>query len=231
MREPIANSIWRLVILDKYIDFEKLYVTLEPGYNPNDEAKELNDNFTLLEKNSISSKRPVLTEAEWMRLYDIWVDAVLHFYPHWKFELSSYCELIVDMFRATSSAFPAIKYDRDSRERYSRQPYHLDIGKDTLPFPLLSQLLSRVTPPSSSSNTGKKRTISTNEGPRKRSETICQNWNLGSCEGDTCRFGRRHNECSECGGSHRAKDRSECYAALNRRRQQQRASAARSGRA
>ena len=40
---------------------------------------------------------------------------------------------------------------------------------------------------------------------------------LGTCEGDNCRFGRRHNECNECNGSHRAKDRSECYAAFNSR--------------
>jgi hypothetical protein len=90
MHEPIANSIWRLVILDKYVDFEKLYVTLDAGYNPNDEAKELNDRFTLLEKNSISSKRSVFTEAEWMRLYDVWVDVVVLFYPHRRAELTSY---------------------------------------------------------------------------------------------------------------------------------------------
>jgi hypothetical protein len=227
VREPIANSIWRLVILDKYVDFEKLYVTLDPGYNPNDEAKELNDKFTLLEKHSISSKRSVLTEAEWMRLYDVWVEAVLHFYPHRKAELSSYRDLIINMFRATSSPLPAIKYDRDSRERYSRQPCHLDSSKDVLPFPLLSQLLSHVAP----SSTSKKRSIGTQDGPRKRSDTVCLNWNLGNCDGDTCRFGRRHNICSECNEPHRAKDKSECYTALNRRRQQQRAAAARSGRA
>ena len=56
VREPVANSIWRLVILDKYVDFEKLFVMLDSDYNPNDEAKELNDKFTLLEKHSISSK-------------------------------------------------------------------------------------------------------------------------------------------------------------------------------
>ena len=50
--KPVANSIWRLVILDKYIDFEKLYATLDPGYNPNNEAKELNEQFTLLEMES-----------------------------------------------------------------------------------------------------------------------------------------------------------------------------------
>ncbi|KAF8801620.1 hypothetical protein BYT27DRAFT_7114507 [Phlegmacium glaucopus] len=232
IREPIANSIWKLVILDKYVDFEKLYVTLEPGYNPNDEAKDLNEKFTLLERNSISSRRSITTEAEWMRLYDAWVDAVLLFYAHRKVELTSYRELIVDMFRATSSPLPAIKYDRDSRERYARQPYRLDSSKDTLPFPLLSQLLSSSHVGSAlSSSTSRKRAIVAYEGPRKRSDTVCQNWNLGSCEGDSCRFGRRHNECSECGGSHRAKDKSECHAILNRRRQHQRAAATRGSRA
>ncbi|KAF8809378.1 hypothetical protein BYT27DRAFT_7047359, partial [Phlegmacium glaucopus] len=220
IREPIANSIWKLVILDKYVDFEKLYATLDPSYNPNDEGRDLNDKFTLLEKNTVSSKRMVLTESEWMRLYDVWVDAVLHFYPHRKTELSSYRGLIVNMFRAAPSPLPAIRYDRDSRERYSRQPYRLDSSKDTLPLPLLSQLLAGAHG-SASSPVSKKRSIITHEGPRKRSETICQNWNIGSCEGDPCRFGRRHHECCECGGPHRAKDKSECYGTLNRRRQQQ----------
>lgn len=109
-------------------------------YHPNDEAKELNEKFTLLEKNSVSSKRSVHTEAEWMRLFDVWVGAVLQFYPHRKNELTSYRELIVNLFQATASPLPAIKYDRDSRERYSRQPFRLDSSKDVLPFPLLSQL-------------------------------------------------------------------------------------------
>jgi hypothetical protein len=229
MREPVANSIWRLVILDKYVDFEKLYATLEPGYNPNDEAKELSDKFTLVEKNSVSSKRSVLTEAEWMRLYDIWVDAVLHFYPHRRAEFGSYRELVINMFRATASPFPAIKYDRDSRERYARQPCRLDSSKDVLPFPLLSQLLSHASQPSSSSRGSKRKSVD-DEAPKKRSETVCRNWNKGSCEGDTCRFGRRHNECCECSGRHRAKDKPECKAALNSR-QQQRATGAQGSRA
>ena len=129
------------------------------------EAKELSDHFTLLEKNlnSITSKHTVLTEAEWMHLYDVWVDAVLHFYPHRKAELSSYCDLIVNMFRTTLSPLLAIKYDHDSRERYSRQPYRLDSSKDVLPFPLLSQLLSYAT----SSHREKRKAGDNPEGPKK----------------------------------------------------------------
>lgn len=227
--EPIANSIWKLIILDKYVDFEKLFVTLDPDYNPNDEAKDLNEKFSLLEKNSISSKRPVLTEAEWMRLYDVWVSATLHFYPHRKDEFVSYLELVVNLFRASLSPIPAIKYDRDSRERYSRQPYRLDSSKDVLPFPLLTQLLSYTQSSPLPSSGGKRRSGDTQEGRHKRFETVCQNWNLGACEGDTCRYSRRHNVCCECGEPHQAKDRPECYASLNRRRQQ-RVTATRGGR-
>ena len=226
LQEPIAISIWKLIILDKYVDFEKLYATLDPGYNPNDEARDLNDKFTLLEKNSISSKRPVVTEAEWMRLYDLWAAATLHFYTHRRSELVSYRELIINMFRASLSPFPAIRYDRDSRERYSRQPYRLDCSKDVLPLPLLSQLLS-CAQPSSPSPGGKRKFENAQEGRRKRSETVCQNWNLDACEGDACSYGRRHNVCSECGESHRAKDRADCHKALIHRRQQQKATAAR----
>ena len=226
MPEPIANSIWRLVILDKYVDFEKLFITLDPNYNPNDEAKEIGDSFTLLEKNSISSKRSVSSEAEWMRLYDIWFSGVLHFYPHRRTELTSYRELIVTMFRAAPSPLPTIKYDKESRERYSRQPYRLDSSKEVLPFPLLSQLLSQVSTTSSSGSGGKRKSADSQEGQRKCSETICRNWNLGSCEVDPCRYGRRHHECCECGGPHRAKNKDDCSAALNLRRQQQKAAAA-----
>lgn len=225
MPEPIANSIWRLIILDKYVDFEKLFVTLDPDYNPNDEAKEIGDSYTLLEKNSISSKRTVSSEAEWMRLYDVWFSGVLHFYPHRRAELTSYRELIVTMFRAAPSPLPAIKYDRESRERYSRQPYRLDSSKEVLPFPLLSQLLSQGSSTSSSGSGGKRKSADSQEGKRKRSETICRNWNMGNCEEDPCRYGRRHHECCECGGPHRAKDKDDCSAALSVRQQQQKAAA------
>jgi hypothetical protein len=56
MPEPIANFIWKLIILDKYVDFKKLYITLSLDYNPNNKAKDLGDAFLLLEKNSVSSK-------------------------------------------------------------------------------------------------------------------------------------------------------------------------------
>ena len=201
MCEPIVNSIWRLIILDKYVDFAKLYVTLDPGYNPKDEAKELNERFTLLERNSISSKHPVLTESEWMCLYDVWVDSVLYFYPHRKIKLISYHKLIINMFRATSSPFPAIRYDRDSQERYACQPYRLDSSKDVLPFPLLSELLSHANDARTTDSTSPSPLLPSSK-KQKQSETICQNWNLGICDGDTCYYGHWHNECSKYDGCH-----------------------------
>ena len=119
-----------------------------------------------------------------MRLYDVWVDsdALLHFYPRRKIELTSYRELIINKFRATSSPFLAIMYDRDSLERYARQLYCLDSSKDVLPFPLLSQLLSHATDASTSPCPSESESPPSTSKKRKRSETICQNWNLGICD-------------------------------------------------
>jgi hypothetical protein len=63
-QEPIANTIWRLVILEKYVYFEKLYVILDPSYDPNDDVKDLANKFTSLEKHIVGSRHPVSTEAK-----------------------------------------------------------------------------------------------------------------------------------------------------------------------
>ena len=39
LAQPLTRSIWRSVIEDWYIDLEKLFATMDPGYNPNDDAK------------------------------------------------------------------------------------------------------------------------------------------------------------------------------------------------
>ena len=76
--------------------------------------RRISETVSLFLRRTVSSRRSVLTEAEWMHLYDIWVCGVLHFYIHCRDELSLYRELIVSMFRATSSALPAIRYDWES---------------------------------------------------------------------------------------------------------------------
>lgn len=51
----------------------------------------------------------------------------------------------------------------------------------------------------------------------KRASIPCKNWNLGNCD-SPCSNRRRHDVCSECSGTHRAKDSVYCLATLNRRR-------------
>ncbi|KAG6906975.1 hypothetical protein DXG01_011140 [Tephrocybe rancida] len=122
LRELIANSIWHLVILDKYDDFEKLYATLDLNYDHNNEAKDLNNDFSLLKKHVISAKHPFSLESEWMRLFDAWMVVVLVFYPHRWTELKVYQEIVVDMFHATTSPIPVIHYNHDVRKCFSMQP-------------------------------------------------------------------------------------------------------------
>jgi hypothetical protein len=40
LAQPLARSIWKSIIEDRYVDFEKLFATMEPSYDPNDDAKD-----------------------------------------------------------------------------------------------------------------------------------------------------------------------------------------------
>lgn len=50
LKDPISRSIWRLIILDHYIDFEKLYATLDKGYDHNDEPRDFAGGFSIVRK-------------------------------------------------------------------------------------------------------------------------------------------------------------------------------------
>lgn len=204
LKDPISRAIWKLVILDHYVDFEKLYATLDRRFDHQGE---------------VMANHPVRSESDWTRVFDAWMAAVLVFYPHRSGELASYRAKILDFFHSIpSGAVIAIHFDRDVRNRYARNPFRMDDQK-ALYVPFLAQVF-RV---SSFSAAGTKRASSSQSQPRKRSSTICQNWNMGFCNSDTCPSNRRHNICCECYGGHRARDSNECFAKLKQRRQQYRA--------
>ena len=106
--------------------------------------------------------------------------------------LSSHCIVssIANMFWVMLSPFPAIKYDHNLMEHYSCQPYHLNVSKDLLPLPLLSQLLSHAPAssplPSMDEEQSEQSCGDSQDDSQNESESTCLNWNLGSCNGDTC---------------------------------------------
>ncbi|KAG5724681.1 hypothetical protein E4T56_gene3738 [Termitomyces sp. T112] len=90
LKDPISCAMWKLVILDHFVDLEKLYATLDKGYDHNNEPKDFMGSFSLVKKDFASAKKPVHTESDWTRAFDAWMAGVILFYPHRKDELSKY---------------------------------------------------------------------------------------------------------------------------------------------
>ncbi|KAG6806604.1 hypothetical protein H0H87_002469, partial [Tephrocybe sp. NHM501043] len=75
--DPISQSVWKKIILDRYVDFKHLYVTFEKGYDHNDETKDFNEEFTIVKKDSFAKKKSVTSESDWLHLFNAWKAAVL----------------------------------------------------------------------------------------------------------------------------------------------------------
>ncbi|KAJ7239884.1 hypothetical protein C8J57DRAFT_1245700 [Mycena rebaudengoi] len=53
--DPLARTIWRLIIQDHFVDFEKLYAALGVGYDHQDEPKEFAGGYALIKKEHFSA--------------------------------------------------------------------------------------------------------------------------------------------------------------------------------
>lgn len=170
LKDPISRAVWKLVILDCFVDFDKLYATFDKEYNHNDEPKDFVGGFSLIKKDYATAKRLVRTEADWIRTYDAWMVAVLLFYPHQHNELSKYRVRILDLCRSIQNgASIAIRFNADMQDRYAKNPFHMDDNNEHQ-VPFLAQLIG-----SPSSSAGTKHSASSQFTPRKRPSAICQN--------------------------------------------------------
>ncbi|KNZ71578.1 hypothetical protein J132_08089 [Termitomyces sp. J132] len=142
LKDPILHTMWKLVILDHFIDFEKLYVTLNKGYNNNDEPKDFMGGFSLVKKDFTSAKKPVCTKSDWTQAFDAWMAGVVLFYPHQEDKLLKYRSKITDFCQQIlNGASIAICFDTDIDNRYTRNPFHMDEDQK-LHVPFLAQLLT-----------------------------------------------------------------------------------------
>ncbi|KAG6874890.1 hypothetical protein C0993_011762, partial [Termitomyces sp. T159_Od127] len=74
VKDPIS---WKLVIMDHYVDFEKLYATLDKAYDHNDEPKDFMGGFSLVKKDHAVARHPISSESDWSRTFDAWMAAVI----------------------------------------------------------------------------------------------------------------------------------------------------------
>jgi hypothetical protein len=214
MPDPLPRSIWKDIILDKYVDFEKLYAGMDRGYDHDDEPKDFGGGYSIVKKDHFRARKPVQTESEWTRIAQSWKQGVELLYPHRKSELVTYMEIIEELFRAAPrTPSVAICVDVEALDRYAKHPYRMD-DHNQLHSSILAQMFRAS--PTTPLNTGKRRgspPLSSN----KKSRTVCRNWNLGFCNDDECPYQRTH-VCYECGNTHRAKDRDECLGKLKKKR-------------
>ena len=68
MPDPLPRSIWKDIILDRYVDFEKLFASMDRGYDHDDEPKDFGSGYSSIKKEHFHAKKPVQTEADWTRV-------------------------------------------------------------------------------------------------------------------------------------------------------------------
>ncbi|KAJ3764831.1 hypothetical protein FB446DRAFT_656076, partial [Lentinula raphanica] len=204
--EPLPRTIWRLIIKDEYVSFEKLLAGIDPAYDHQDEGRDFGGGYTLVKTDHLSAKKPVVSESDWNRAFDAWKNGVLQAYPHCADELSNYGQGISNLFRnfAHDPSIP-IRADHEVRERYHKSPFRLDDGNRVQAAVMAlvhrTSVGSRSKCPLDSSFSGR--------SSKRSSGAICLNWNGARCD-DPCVNGRRHGTCSICQGKHRAFDSADC---------------------
>ncbi|CAA7265008.1 unnamed protein product [Cyclocybe aegerita] len=125
--QPLPRSIWRLLVQDQYVDFEKLFASMDPNYNHNDDPKDFGGGFALVKKELATAKKTLWTEADWIRVFAAWREGTILLYPHRLEELQAYSRLVSDVFRACpNDPSNGICFDLESHQRYAKSPYRLD---------------------------------------------------------------------------------------------------------
>ena len=122
--DPIPRPLWRAIVQDHYVDFEKLHASMDRGFSHNDDAKDFAGGFSLVRKDQYSARKVVRNEAEWARVFQAWKSGVVLLYPHRLNELNTYQAMVIELFRAAPyEPSVAINVDAEARDRYACSPY------------------------------------------------------------------------------------------------------------
>jgi hypothetical protein len=65
-----------------------------------DEPKDFGSGYSIVKRDHFRAKKPVQTESGWTRVARSWKQGVELLYPHRKAELTTYMEIIEELFRA-----------------------------------------------------------------------------------------------------------------------------------
>ncbi|KAJ3791416.1 hypothetical protein GGU11DRAFT_733283, partial [Lentinula aff. detonsa] len=162
--EPLPRSVWKKVLKDEYVSFEKLHAAIDPDYDHRDNVKDFGAGYALVKKDQLIAKKAVVTESEWSRVFEAWKSGVVEAFPHRKDELTKFGSSISNLFRnfAHDPSIP-IRTDHEVRERYHKSPFRLDD-----PLRIQSAVLALVHRTSSIGQTKRQRDASPSSRPSKR---------------------------------------------------------------
>lgn len=209
--DPLPLSLLRLIVKDRYVDFEKVHAAIQgPSHTQYEEPKDFGAGYAVVRKEHILRSVPVVTESQWLRCFEAWLTPLLVVYPHRSQELAAYKSTIMEYFHSTPDhPGTAIRIDKNARLKCDGSPCDLGDPYFLRPF-LLKEMLVQNTrkrsAPSSSS--------SSSRPPKK--VYICHNWNFDNCS-EPCPNGRKHGKCHICGDAHRALHNPECKVQLSSR--------------
>jgi len=229
LRQALSRSIWKKIIEDQYVPFDKLYGSFDSGHNANDLGPEIvkGSGLRIIKSDQEAHSRPIVSQSDWSRVFDAWRDGVLVFYGHRSNELEKYRLFVTKMFETSPSpsmATATINFDQDVRHQYAASPFRMD--KTNVLLVYQQRHLTRTTlshlPPAPSKKQSSRPPVK-----KKVDEEICLNWNLGFCSLDPCHNGRIHGTCSECGAFHKACDESKCDSTIQSKRRSRTAYASR----
>jgi hypothetical protein len=164
---PLPRTIWRKIILDHFVDFEKLFISMEKGYDHHDDPKDFGAGYTLVKKEQAFSKLKLRSKADWLCVFDAWSDGTSFFFHHRERELQVYRSIVSDLFHAApNNAQVAIEFDVEVRDKYTWKPFHLD-DRAQLNLPLLTQMFHGPSSILSSCSTNKCAAPSPSSGQAK----------------------------------------------------------------
>jgi hypothetical protein len=198
---PIPHGLWKDIIQDRFVNFEKLFASMDVGYDHSEVPKDFHAGFVLVKKDQLVAKKALKSDGDWMRVFCAWETAVGLIYTHRVHELQRYKKQVMEMFQSDpDNPLAGIRFDAEVRERYAKNPFHMDDRNRTNTYMFSHMLRTSSKRPGS---------IKSSQSNPKRPSAICDNWNLGKCP-DLCKWQRKHGVCSECGGKHQAQDNEAC---------------------
>jgi hypothetical protein len=96
--DPLPRTIWRKILLNLFVDFEKLFASMDKGYDHHDEPKDFGAGYELVKKDQAFSKCPLRSKADWIWVFGAWSAGVAFFFPHRDAELRDYRTIVMDLF-------------------------------------------------------------------------------------------------------------------------------------